>query len=214
MRARLASLMVAVLLVTTACSITTGSGTVASESRAVSGFHAVEISGAGELSIEQTGTESLTISAEQDILPRLTSEVSDGTLKLGTKRLAFLRATKPIRYTLTVKDLTQIAISGSGTVRVSKLKTPSLRVDISGSGKVTAAGTADAQELDISGSGTYEAAELTGKTAKIRVSGSGNATVNVTDALDVRISGSGSVTYSGNPQVSQEVSGSGKLIKK
>jgi Putative auto-transporter adhesin, head GIN domain len=214
MRARLAPATVAVMLLVAGCSITTGSGTVTTESRPVSGFSAVEISGVGELSIEQTGTESLSISAEDNVLPLLTSEVSGGTLKLEKKRNAFLRTTKPITYTVTVKDLTALAISGSATVRASQLKTPSLRVDISGSGKVTAAGTADDQKLEVSGSGSYEAADLTGKSATIDISGSGDANVNVSEMLDVHISGSGTVTYSGDPRITQDVSGSGKLIKK
>jgi Putative auto-transporter adhesin, head GIN domain len=214
MRARLVPAVVALMLFTASCSVTSGSGTLASESRPVSGFNAVEISGTGELSIEQTGTESLKISAEDNILPLLTSEVSGGTLKLEKKRNAFLRTTKPITYQLTVKDLTRLEISGSATVRASQLKTPSLGVEISGSGEVTAAGTADDQELEISGSGRYDAGELGCKSATIDISGSGNATVNVSDVLNVQISGSGSVTYSGNPQLSQDISGSGRLIKK
>jgi carbon monoxide dehydrogenase subunit G len=214
MRARLAPAVVAVLLLTASCSVASGSGTVASESRAVSGFNAVEISGAGELSIEQTGTESLSIEAEDNILPLLTSEVSGGTLKLDKKPRAFLRTTKPITYRLTVKDLTRLGISGSATVRVSQLRTPSLHVEISGSGAVTAAGTADDQQLEISGSGSYDAAQVTGKSATIDISGSGKATVNASDVLDVQISGSGTVTYSGDPRITQDVSGSGRLIKR
>ncbi len=214
MRARLALGTAVVMLLVTACTVTNGSGTVTTESRPVSGFHAVEISGVGELSIEQTGTESLTISAEDNLLPLLTSEVSGGTLKLEKKRNAFIRTTKPIKYTMTVKDLTALGISGSATVRASQLKTSNLQIDISGSGKVTAAGRADNQKLDVSGSGSYEAADLSGKSATIDISGSGQATVNVSDKLDVQISGSGSATYTGNPQVSQDISGSGKLIKK
>jgi hypothetical protein len=49
------------------------------ESRQVSGFTKIELSGSGELKIEQTGTESLTISAEDNVLPKITSEVSDNT---------------------------------------------------------------------------------------------------------------------------------------
>src|SRR5262249_20698204 len=46
----------------------TGAGGVRTESRQVSGFTAVELQGFGDLTIEQTGAESLTIEAEDDIL--------------------------------------------------------------------------------------------------------------------------------------------------
>jgi Putative auto-transporter adhesin, head GIN domain len=214
MRLRVAlALMIAVLLVT-ACSVTKGSGKVVTQTRQVSGFTKVELSGSGELTIEKTGTESLTISAEDNLLPELTSEVSGGTLILGTKPSTTIAATKPITYSLTVKDLSGIAVSGSGSVRVSNLTTNSLTTKISGSGAITASGAVNDQDVDISGSGRYQAEQLPSKSVKVQVSGSGNASVLATDLLDVKISGSGTVTYSGNPQVSQEISGSGKLIKK
>jgi hypothetical protein len=214
MRLRVALALLAVVLLVTACSVTRGSGQLATETRPVSGFTKVELSGTGELTIEKTGTESLTISAEENILPQLTSEVSGDTLILGTKPNARIVTTKPITYSLTVKDLTGLALSGSGSIRIPNLTTAALSIKISGSGTITANGTANDQDLEISGSGRYLADGLTSKTVKARISGSGAASVAATDVIDVEISGSGSLTYSGNPQVTQEISGSGKLIKK
>jgi hypothetical protein len=59
-----------------------GSGNVVSETRTVSGFNSVELSGDGKLEIEQTGTESLTVTADDNILKLLKSEVSAGRLVL------------------------------------------------------------------------------------------------------------------------------------
>jgi Putative auto-transporter adhesin, head GIN domain len=198
-----------------ACSITRGSGQITSESRQVSGFSKVELSGSGELTLEQTGTESLTISAEENLLPKLTSEVSDDTLVLRSTSNAKIIPTQPIKYSLTVKDLSGLAVSGSGSVTMSKLATAALSTNISGSGAVTASGTADQQDLKISGSGRYQAEQLTSKTVKVDMSGSGVASVHTSDALDLHMSGSGTLTYTGDPkQVTQQISGSGKVIKK
>ena len=214
MRLRVALALLTVALLLAACSVTRGSGQLASESRPVTGFTKVELSGTGELTIEKTGTESLAISAEDNLLPLLTSEVSGDTLVLGTKRNTEIVTTKPINYALTVKDLTGLTLAGSGNIRVSNLSTPKLTTKISGSGTITASGTADDQDLDISGSGRYQADQLASKTVNAGISGSGTASVLVSDALDVRISGSGTLTYTGDPtRVTQDVSGSGKLIK-
>jgi hypothetical protein len=213
MRLRLALALLAVVLLA-GCSVTRGSGQLSSESRQVNGFSKVELTGAGELSIEQTGTESLTISAEENLLPMLTSNVSGDTLVLGTQTNAKIVPTKPITYTLTVKDLNGLAVSGSGNVTVTKLATTAFNTSISGSGTITVNGTAVDQNLEITGSGRYQAEELTSESAKINISGSGVASVRVTDELDVHISGSGTLTYTGDPkEVTQEISGSGKLIK-
>jgi putative autotransporter adhesin-like protein len=214
MRLRLALALFAVVLLLAACSVTRGSGQLATESRAVSGFSKIDLSGGGELTIQKTGTESLSISAEDNLLPRLTSEVSNDTLILGTKPNTTILPQQPITYTVTVKDLTGVAVSGSGNIRVPDLTTTALSISISGSGTITVNGTVEDQDLEISGSGGYEAAQLTSKTVKADISGSGTANVLATNVLDVEISGSGTVTYSGNPQIEQEISGSGKLIKK
>ena len=214
MRWRRALALLAVGSVVTACSATAGSGQLATQSRQVSGFTSVELTGVGELSIDQTGTESLTVSAEDNLLPLLTSEVEGDTLILGKKPNTRIVTTKPITYTLTMKDITGLAVSGSGTINAPKLTTAALRIEISGSGVITTAGNADDQSLEISGSGRYLADGLTSKTTTAEISGSGTGNVVASNALDVKISGSGTLTYSGNPQVSQTVSGSGKLIKK
>lgn len=214
MRWRRALALLAVGSVVTACSATAGSGQLATQSRQVSGFTSVELTGVGELSIDQTGTESLTVSAEDNLLPLLTSRVEGDTLILGKKPNTRIVTSKPITYTLTMKDITGLAVSGSGTINAPKLTTAALSIEISGSGVITTAGNADDQSLEISGSGRYLADGLTSKTTTAEISGSGTANVVASNALDVKISGSGTLTYSGNPQVSQTVSGSGKLIKK
>ncbi len=211
---RRALALLAVGSVVTACSATAGSGQLATQSRQVSGFTSVELTGVGELSIDQTGTESLTVSAEDNLLPLLTSEVEGDTLILGKKPNTRIVTSKPITCTLTMKDITGLAVSGSGTINAPKLTTAALRIEISGSGVITTAGNADDQSLEISGSGRYLADGLTSKTTTAEISGSGTGNVVASNALDVKISGSGTLTYSGNPQVSQTVSGSGKLIKK
>jgi hypothetical protein len=211
---RRALALLAVGSVVTACSATAGSGQLATQSRQVSGFTSVELTGVGELSIDQTGTESLTVSAEDNLLPLLTSRVEADTLILGKKPNTRIVTSKPITYTLTMKDITGLAVSGSGTINAPKLTTAALRIEISGSGVITTAGNVDDQSLEISGSGRYLADGLTSKTTTAEISGSGTGNVVASNALDVKISGSGTLTYSGNPQVSQTVSGSGKLIKK
>jgi putative autotransporter adhesin-like protein len=214
MRWRRALALLAMGSVVTACSATAGSGQLAAQSRQVGGFTRVELTGVGELSVDQTGTESLTVSAEDNLLPLLTSKIEGDTLILGKKPNTRIVTTKPITYTLTMKDITGLAVSGSGTINAPKLTTAALRIDISGSGVITTAGNADDQSLEISGSGRYLADGLTSKTATAEISGSGTASVVASDALDVKISGSGMLTYTGNPQISQTVSGSGRVIKK
>jgi hypothetical protein len=206
--------LIATVAMLTACSVTTGSGNVVSESRTVSGFTKIDLSGAGDVIIEQNGTEALTIEADDNLIPKLTSEVVNGTLRLGEKSNLTIHLTKPVTYRVSMKDVSGLMISGSGTVTASTITAPSLAVDLSGSGKITVGGTVEQQDLKISGSGEYRAKDLQTKVASAEISGSGNATVTVSDKLDAQLSGSGQLTYYGNPpQVTREVSGSGRVTK-
>jgi putative autotransporter adhesin-like protein len=214
MRTRLPAAILAILLAVAGCSVVNGSGQVKTESRQVSGFTKIDLAGTGEVTIVQGPAESLTIEADDNVLPALTRKVSDSTLRLGTKPRTTVRTRNPIRYRVTVKDLTGVSLSGSGSVIAKGIQVPALRVDMSGSGTVNLSGSAVKQDIHMSGSGRYEAAELSSQEVTVEISGSGEVAVAVTRALKVDISGSGQVTYSGNPSVEQNISGSGKLIKK
>ena len=188
-----------------------GSGVVQTEQRDATGFSEIRLSGSGEVDVRHADTQSVTVEAEDNILPLLETRVRDGTLSLGARPNVNISPTRPIRYQITVKRLTAIGVSGSGRFVVEGLDTPRLSAEISGSGSATFSGRADDVRLTISGSGEYDAARLTSKTARVEISGSGSATVNATDRVEANVIGSGSVRYIGNPSVDQRVSGSGSV---
>lgn len=191
-----------------------GSGKVIHETRKVAGFTAVSLRGSGRLLIEETGTESLTITAEDNLLPYLTSEVRDTQLILGAKDNANLQPTGEIVYKLTVKHLEEIEVAGSGAVEAKGIHTNRLKATIGGSGDLTVDGKAEHQEITLAGSGNYRADNLKSDTVKIDIAGSGNAALAVHDKLDANILGSGSVEYIGDPAVTQNVLGSGTVRKR
>src|SRR5690242_304144 len=139
---RIAGALIVPILALTSCSIVTTPGPTRTEPRTVSGFSKVELAGSGDLTIDQTGNESLTIEAGEKVLPNLTSDVVGDTLVLGTKRGTVLALGGPISYHLTVKDLTGLTVSGSGQVTAPKITADSLNSDISGSGGITIGGSA------------------------------------------------------------------------
>jgi hypothetical protein len=191
-----------------------GSGVMASETRNVSGFSAVSLSGSGDVRIEQTGQESLTIEAEDNLLPLLETYVDDGTLVLRTRPNTSIRPTRTIRYRITVARLDSANISGSGSLRATGVDSDRFTTSISGSGSMTLTGKAKAIDLSISGSGSYDAANLVSQTGRISISGSGSGVVNTSEELEVAISGSGSIEVVGKPWVEQHISGSGRVSRR
>jgi hypothetical protein len=190
-----------------------GSGKVVSESRNVSGFREVVLKGSGNLSIDVNGTETLTIEADDNLLPYLTSDVSGGQLTLGTKDNTNISPTKDVTYKLTVKDLNNIELAGSGNINGRNIKSDHLKATIAGSGNITLDGTTDESEVTIAGSGNYQSPNLRSKAVKVNIMGSGDAELNASEKLDANIGGSGTVKYSGNAVVTQHIGGSGSVQK-
>jgi hypothetical protein len=188
-----------------------GSGNVVTEPREVSGFTQIRLSGIGTLNVAQTGTESLTISADDDILPHLTSEVINGTLELGVKPRLSLKPMKRIVYTVTAKNLEGILLSGAGAIHATDIKAGAFTVTISGAGDMTISGGAQSQTVRISGAGNYNAREFQTEATEVSITGAGNARVNASKSVIATVSGAGVVTYYGSPQVSQRITGIGSV---
>lgn len=202
-------LVIAVILLG-ACNVVRGSGDMVTESRSVSNFDSISLSGSGDVIISQNGDESLTIETDDNIMQYVTSEVRGGTLHLGFEELTSVSPTRLV-FTVGVDDLTGISISGSGNVKADGIQTDLLDIGVSGSGDLELEGEATRQEVGISGSGKYRGGDLRSETAEVNVSGSGDVTIWATDSLDVSVSGSGSVDYYGSPAVNSSTSGSGSV---
>src|ERR1700730_14194234 len=161
-----------------------GSGKIVTEPRMVSGFSAVSLSGSGQVIIEQTGMESLTVTTDDNLLPYIKTDVKGNTLELGLKdSMTYLRPTHDIVFRLTVRKLEGLDISGSGKADAKGLDPDHVRIKISGSGEVSAQGTANDLDLGISGSGGYRGEDMRSKRATIDISGSGGAVIAARETL-------------------------------
>jgi hypothetical protein len=191
-----------------------GSGNVTTESRTVTGFTDIEISGSGKLIVEQGDSEALSITTDDNLMEYIAADVQGSKLTLGPKGLVSLRPSDSITYKLSVKNLKSVGISGDVTAEMTGIRTESLLVAVSGSGDIRISGTAEAQKIAVSGSANYEAEGFNTKDAAISISGSGKAVLAVSDNLDVRVSGSADVEYIGSPHVTESISGSGTVRRR
>ena len=184
-----------------------GSGNVVTESRALGPFHAVSFSGisgpgaTADLVLEQTGSSSLTITAEDNIQPFLVSEVVDGWLTLGVVPNTNLGRVQRIEFRLTVAALDELAVTGAANVDATRIDTDRLDVVVNGATTVAIAGRADQQDITIRGASTYDAAALESRTVTVDATGASHVVVRVSEALTARALGASSVVYIGNPSV-------------
>jgi Putative auto-transporter adhesin, head GIN domain len=222
------------LLSTRGIKVITPSKTVISENRNVSGFTAIEFSTFGKVNIMQGDTESLNIAGPDNIVPEITTTVSNGTLVIDTKdnlTVTGFSSDNVLTFTIVAKDLSSLSVSGAGDVQVETLSAPKMSINMSGAGRVTQNqittdnltidisglggidinGQATQATIDISGAGSVNAADLQVQTATVTLSGLGNATLWVTGQLSGDISGAGNVSYYGNPQTNTNSSGLGSF---
>ena len=208
-----------------------GSGNVVTETREVSGFHAIEVEYPAQVFVSQGSRESLEIEAEDNLLPNLKTEVRNGRLEIFYRREngKHVNPTKTVKINIVVKDLDQVDFSSAGELSVEKLKTDNLDVSLSGAGNLhlddvqlrglgvslsgagsmTASGTAEDLDVNISGFGDFKGGDLHGQVARVNISGAGSATVWVDEDLMAGISGAGSISYYGAASVSKQISGVG-----
>jgi hypothetical protein len=214
--------------------VITPSSNIISENRDVSGFTAIDFSTLGKINIIHGDVESLNISGPDNLVPEISSSVSNGTLIIKNKEnftVTSVTSANVLTFTIVVKDLTALTVSGLGDVQVETLTTPSMALTMSGAGKVTMnqlttdnlkinlsglggldiSGSATQASINLSGAGSVNAPELKIRSAAITISGLGGATLWVTGQLTGDISGAGGVSYYGSPQTSTQATGLGKF---
>lgn len=207
-----------------------GSGTGVSQQRDVASFNSITLDTEATITITQGASESLEITAQENILPIITTEVSNSTLTVAETECfsttvgVTLNTTVPALQGVTVASsghvngsglsLPEIAInvSASGGVSLTDIAATTANVHISSSGNVELTGTADTLNINLSASGDATADDCTAETCTVKVSGSGDVRVNVTGNLNATISSSGNIYYRGNPTIEKNITGSGKLI--
>ena len=206
--------VVAILALLGACSSSstngitgTGSGVLATESRPVQGFTGVSVNGAGHLVIQQTGVESLEITAEDDLLSLIRSDVVNGTLVLGFAPGVNVTTPHEVLYRLTVRDLTGLEASGASRVELAGLDTPSLATVLSGASSLTASGTAIHHAVVLSGASRCEAPDLRSRVVTSVLSGASYALLRVSHTLSAVASGASTLEYYGDPIVVTDASG-------
>lgn len=164
----------------------------------------------GNLEITQGDSNSLRISADDNLLDRLTHDVRKGELILGTPKGGFTTR-NPITYHLTLTNPEKVRMSGVGKVHIQDINLPEFSCTVTGCGSVEVSGRATKQTVVCTGVGTYNAEKLRTEDTTAVVDGVGSVHVHAAETLDVSIKGIGDCYYSGNPRVKSRNTGIGRL---
>jgi len=187
-----------------------GSGVPASETRDVPAFTGVDLAGDTRVDIRVGGAQSVVVSADDNLVGRVTTAVRGDRLVIGTAGSFATRS--PMTVEVTVPSLESLTLSGDGLVTAGGIRGERVSVLLGGSGLVRASGEVERLDVSLSGAGDAQLEQLVARRASATVSGSGRIVLNVTDSLEASVPGSGAIFYSGDPHVSRSVTGTGVII--
>ncbi len=170
-----------------------GSGKLETQEIDVSNFDGVTLDGFGDVFIGQGDSESLTVQTDDNLMPLLDIKVIGRQLILGIKPNLNINPSRSITYNLTVKNLTAIALKGSGNFRVETVQSQNMAISLFGSGDINIKGLdTDSLSMDLSGSGNITIGNIAAKTIDTSVKGSGDIKLDgKSETQTVAISGSG-----------------------
>lgn len=216
----------------------TGNGNIKKETREVSGFSGVALSGSMNVKISYGSSNSITVEGDENLLPYIETKVEDGVLqikrmnkvrefKTRSKLMVYVSLTKVTELRVSGsgnitgngdfsnEGKTTIAVSGSGNIDVEINSFKETKIAISGSGNVTIKGKSTNNiDANISGSGNIDCSDVACDDVFAHVSGSGSIKVYANKSIDARVSGSGNIYYKGSAtNINLRSSGSGKIIK-
>jgi len=207
-----------------------GNGTIRKQAYQVPHFSGVALAVPGKLELRIGNQESVTIEADENLLPLIVAEVKDGTLRIAPAKKNLRLNSSHLKAVVTARAIDklivggsgsieadplrgsriELVLGGSGSINVKGIESESLAVVVGGSGELqVGGGNARTLSVSIGGSGDVDLARVRASSVNVNIGGSGTATVWARDSLNMTGAGSGDVNYYGDPAVSRSVLGSG-----
>ena len=189
-----------------------GSGKREVQKREVSPFTSISTEGAFNIEVVCQKTQSLEIEGDDNILPLISTEVSNGVLRF--RNVKNYSVGEPIAIKISVQNLDGLSVSGAGKINVSGLKNDKFEIDSTGAPQIKVSGSTKVVDIDTSGAAKIDTHNLKAAKGVVDSKGVSRVDVDVTEQLDVTISGPSTVTYQGDPTINKTIHGPGKLEKR
>jgi hypothetical protein len=196
--------------------IVNGTGPSIDKKLNVSDFKGIDVSSGIDVILVQGNSESLTLTAQENLFEYITAKVDNGTLKIYARNN--LRPTKPMKARITFQEISNLKVSGGGdTYCETPVNVEALDVYISGGGDFRSVINSEKLKCSISGGGD---AEIEGKTKdyNITVSGGGDLKSKVNAGIiTCRIGGGGDLYLKNEAQASEadiDIDGGGDVDMK
>ncbi len=187
------------------------SGVIATENRQVAAFTGIDVAACKARVFLSQGNQSVSISAPDNLLPVIDSDVENGNLviRIAEDTCVQLNEDDEIIVTVSIPSFEALAAAASSGFEVEGAWTgiDDLEVNISSSAFVNIenAWSADNLTLNCTSSAEFKGFDLTVDECNATVSTGGRAEITVNDVLSGLVSTGGVLSYRGNPSISVTV---------
>lgn len=189
-----------------------GSGVRQSQKRDVPAFTAISSDGAFDIEVDCQKPQSLQIEGDDNILPLVSTEVSNNVLHI--KSLSGYSVRDTVALKITIPNLDGLSSNGAGKISVAGIKNDKFEIDSNGAPTIVVSGETKVVNIDTSGAGKIDTRKLRASRAVVDSKGVSKVQVDAREQLDVTISGPSNVVYEGDPVVNKTIHGPGSVVKK
>ncbi len=220
-------------VVLASCMLKKGSGNIITQTKTVSKFTGINISGGFEVEIKNGATENVVVEADDNLMKYVDVNVVGDELKVRLEQISVSDAHLKILITapqidhinasagsdITTKDQFKSASpisvkASSGSDIKANLDAPEVKAEVSSGGEITLSGrTKDLHATSASGS-SITASELLSENSYVSASSGGSVHVYASVKVEAKASSGGDVYYKGGaPSVVKEESSGGNVQK-
>ena len=210
-------------------------GNLKTEEMIFSDFTAVEVGWAFELTVTQSSSYSVVISADEKIFDNIEVTQTGNTLIIGHKpgieftalirkaeitmpdlnKLILSGATRGTAEGFSNSNTFVLGLSGASSLEMTDINVGDAEIEVSGASTISAVGTANDLSSFVSGASRLDLSNFPVNNADVNVSGASRATINLEGILDYDVSGASTLEYIGNPTMGDtNTSGASTVIQK
>jgi predicted small lipoprotein YifL len=189
-----------------------GEGEVQTEVRELPPFSRISVAAGIKVIAGEEGTQSVSVSAQPNILPVISTEVVDGQLIVTIDAEEGISTTQPMSLTVKVPLIESMALS-SGSVGYLEHTGGSLLVDVSAGAELTGIGDTTALTLNASTGAHAKLAELVAQEARITINDGSTAELRVTGTVSGTADGGSTVILAAKPATVDVATSSGATVQ-
>jgi hypothetical protein len=204
-----------------------GNGKVVKEERNLTGFRAIAVQNAINLTISQGSAEKVTVETDENLLPYLNTVVSGGELRISVK--GNVNDAKVMNVYVTVKQLNELEVSSaakvksSGKIETGEMKIASssgsavtielacsnLKINMSSGSAVVVSGSAQFISANGSSGSALVTSDMNAEKGELDASSGAAMVVKLTKEVKARASSGAGISVTGNPAIRDTDSSSG-----